>query len=49
MKELDKDGHPIVKISKFHWMYKTKAYDRAAIERGYKDKDFGTKEKQDLD
>ena len=30
-------------------MNKTKAYDRAAIERGYKDKDFGTREKQDLD
>ena len=36
-------------MSKFHWMEKTKAYDRAALERGYKDKEFESKQKQDLD
>ena len=49
VQKYDIDGHPITKISKFHWMEKTKAYDRAGIERGYKDKDFGQRENQDLD
>ena len=49
MQKFDEDGQPINKISKFHWMEKTKAYDRAALERCYKDKEFATREKQDLD
>ena len=30
-------------------MEKTKAYDRAGLERGFKDKEFAIKEKQDLE
>ena len=30
-------------------MEKTKAYDRSALERGFKDKEFETNEKRDLD
>lgn len=36
------------KLSKFHWMEKTKAYDRAGLERGFKDKEFETKENADF-
>ena len=35
------------KLSKFYWMEKTKAYDRAGLERGFKDKEFETKENSD--
>ena len=43
--KLDEDGNPVIKRSNFYWMEKTKAYDRAGLERGFKDKEFGTKEK----
>ena len=47
--KLDEDGNPVIKRSNFYWMEKTKAYDRAGLERGFKDKEFATKEKQDLE